>query len=688
MRGFLVLHPNRSSFLIHKLYSLATTYNLQPTTCNLQPSTAMKLPALVLAIAIIQTIQGQTYFLNGDAQAIGNDCYQLTAATFTQSGTVWYADQINLEEPFNLEFLMNFGGLDAGGADGICFVIQTVGTSAIGISGGGLGYLSFGTSLGIEFDTYQNTESGDLFEDHIAIQINGNIDHASVNNIAGPVAADLNDPNIEDAEDHVVRIAWNPTTQTIDVYFDCVFRLSGTIDLINDVFSGENEVYWGFTAATGGSYNDQTVCLQENILTQTEETTICNGASITLNAGASIDNSYTWSPTTFLDNPQSGAPVCTATNNTTYTVSFNNLCNVPTVLTFDVLVEDLAVSVNTPDIINCINEESAIQANLNLDLDATFTWSINNQVIATGENVDAFNAQTPGSYSVAVDVLGVCTDEQSFEVEADFTEYDVLIEDHPELNCLNETVSLQGNYDGSGASVQWLLNNTPLTGASQNSFVANEPGMYSFITIHPISGCSAQDSTFLTSNFTTPIVTAGDQDSLTCVFPSIPIANIFVESQNDFSVSWTTIDGQLDGNTSSIYAYASAPGTYTITVQDNTSGCTAEASAFVGTAATYDLDLSSLTFPNVISANGDSKNERWQPFLRDYPAADLSSIFEDYNLVIYNRWGQIVFQSKSYNDAFRAKELPESVYYYSLEFNSPCGKGKSGEAQGYIEVLR
>ena len=648
----------------------------------------MKFVLLFVLTGLFHCAQGQTYFLNGDAQAIGDDCYQLTSATFTQSGTVWYADQINLEEPFNLEFLMNFGDLDGGGADGICFVLQTVGTAAIGIDGGGLGYLNFGTSLGIEFDTYQNTDSGDLFEDHIAIQINGNINHNNVNNIAGPVVADANDPNIEDAEDHVVRIAWNPTTQTIDVYFDCVYRLSGTIDLINDIFGGNNEVYWGFTAATGGAYNNQTVCLQENILTQSEETTICTGASITLNAGASIDDTYAWSPTEFLDNPQSGAPLCSAMENTSYTVSFNNLCNVPTVLTFNVLVEDLIVSIEEPEVINCVNEVSAIQSDLNLDFDAVYTWTLNNQTIATGENLDSFTAEEPGMYSVNVDVLGVCFDTQTFEVESDFTEYTVSIEDSPELNCINETVPLQANYDGSGANVEWLLNDSPIAGANQNSFTANEPGIYTFIADHPISGCSSQDSTVVTSNYTTPVVTAGDQDSLTCVFPSIPIANIIVESENEYSVSWTTIDGQLDGNTNTIYAYASAPGTYSITAQDNISGCTAEASVFVGTAATYDLDLSSLTFPNVITANGDSKNERWQPFLRDYPAADLSSIFENYTLLIYNRWGQVVFESKSYNAAFSAKDLVDSVYYYSLEFDSPCGNGKSGEAHGYIEVLR
>jgi hypothetical protein len=108
--------------------------------------------------------------LNGSAIALGDDCYQLTPALNTQNGTVWYSDQIDLTQPFDLLFYMNYGSIDDNGADGICFVLQTVGTNAIGESGGGMGYLNFGTSLGIEFDTWQNGESGDLVQDHMAIE--------------------------------------------------------------------------------------------------------------------------------------------------------------------------------------------------------------------------------------------------------------------------------------------------------------------------------------------------------------------------------------------------------------------------------------------------------------------------------------------------------------------------------------
>jgi|688.fasta_scaffold32644_2 hypothetical protein len=644
---------------------------------------------LFLALLIWNgSLKSQTYFLNGDAEAIGNDCYQLTGLATTENGTVWYADQINLEEPFDLQFLMNFGNLDATGADGICFVLQTVGTSAIGVDGGGMGYLNFGTSLGIEFDTWQNGEYSDIFEDHIAIQINGNISHNSASNISGPVQADALDANIEDGDDHVVRIVWNPDDQIIQIYFDCVFRLSGTIDMVNEIFGGNNLVYWGFTAATGGSFNNQTVCLQENILNQTENLTICTGASIPLVAGSSIDGIYTWTPETYLDDPESGAPICNAPVSTQYSVSFNDLCNVPTTLNFNVNVEDLEVSVSAPGVINCINESTDINTQLNLNLDGNYTWSLNDAPVANGNNLDTFTADEPGQYSVEVNVQDVCFAETNFEITSDFTVFTADAGPDLALNCFNEQVTLNGNYNGNNGIVIWLLNGIPVSEGNQNTVTTDEPGTYTFNVAHPVSGCASQDEVQITSDYSTPSVSAGPQDSLTCIFPTVQIQNIQIDSENEFNVSWTTGDGTIAGNPANANTFVSSAGTYTITVQDAVSGCSDQTSVNVGTAASYDVDLSSLTFPNIITANGDSKNERWLPFLPGEPSTDLNSIFEVFALTVYNRWGKVIFESNSYISAFNGNELEEGVYYYTLQYSTNCDNGKSGEIAGYVQLVR
>ncbi len=277
------------------------------------------------------------YVTNGNAAFLGGDCYQITPDLNWQNGTVWNSNQIDLLEDFSMQFILNLG-LSDGGADGVVFVLQRIGTSAIGVGGGGMGYSSFGTSLGIEFDTFQNPEYNDPSYDHVAIEKNGDVDHISANLIAGPVQMSPFNIDTEDGLDHVVQIVWNATTMTIQLYFDCQLILQTNIDVINSIFSGENMVYWGFTGATGLNSNLQKLCVQPNAVV-TGNIPICPGGSALLQAGASSTNVYNWTPVTWLDNPAIANPTAFPDTTTTYSVSTLDLCGALT--TTQVMVEVL-----------------------------------------------------------------------------------------------------------------------------------------------------------------------------------------------------------------------------------------------------------------------------------------------------------------------------------------------------------
>jgi gliding motility-associated-like protein/uncharacterized repeat protein (TIGR01451 family) len=81
--------------------------------------------------------------------------------------------------------------------------------------------------------------------------------------------------------------------------------------------------------------------------------------------------------------------------------------------------------------------------------------------------------------------------------------------------------------------------------------------------------------------------------------------------------------------------------------------------------------------PNVITPNGDGKNDKFiiTGILR-YPN---SSLF------IYNRWGNMVYQSKNYQNEWTGDSLNEGTYYYILKLNTPTGERSY---KGWIELLR
>ncbi|WP_185096823.1 Calx-beta domain-containing protein [Chitinophaga barathri] len=72
-----------------------------------------------------------------------------------------------------------------------------------------------------------------------------------------------------------------------------------------------------------------------------------------------------------------------------------------------------------------------------------------------------------------------------------------------------------------------------------------------------------------------------------------------------------------------------------------------------------------LSFPNVITPNGDGKNERLIiGGLEKYPGSRIQ---------VFNRWGGQVYRSNDYRNDWNGSDLNESTYYYILEVKRPDG---------------
>ena len=192
------------------------------------------------------------------ADAVYNESdssFLLTPELGDMKGMVWFKKRVDLTESFSVTADLNFGDLNSSGADGIAFVMQPLSIDQ-GSSGGGIGYAGITPSVAVEFDTWFNSENTDPFSnDHAAITYNGDVS-AHLNSV------DLN--NIEDGNWHPVKIEWNPNLNTLKVTFDGVVIITHTKDIINEIFGSSPYVYFGFTAATGGSVNNQSVKISES----------------------------------------------------------------------------------------------------------------------------------------------------------------------------------------------------------------------------------------------------------------------------------------------------------------------------------------------------------------------------------------------------------------------------------------
>ncbi len=417
-----------------------------------------------------------------------------------QNGTVWYANQLDLSHPFTLEFMMNFGSIDVNGADGMVFVLQTVGTNAIGITGAGMGFQGFDPSFGIEFDTFSNPEFSDLTSDHVAFLRDGVIDHTSADNLAGPIQASVSNNNIEDGSDHIVKITWNPQTLLIELYFDCVLRLSENFDLVNSIFGGNTEVFWGFTGATGFYYNAQTVCLQEYFFGESVDTVICAGESIQLAASGNPAGIFSWLPASNIDDASSQTPIVTPSTTTNYCYTYTDLCNENFTDCIEITVEEFPIANAGNDTVYCQGNTVLLNAEIIGEWD-NLQWTTSSGNIISGQNSLTPEVSAEGDYILSTETAGaacVATDEVTV-VENNLP--DVASND-PVQFCPGQSFSL--NAGANWDEVIWFDN------SSSNTFMSDQQGIFTYTVF--INGCYS-DGFFEVTETNLPVIDLGpDQE--------------------------------------------------------------------------------------------------------------------------------------------------------------------------------
>ncbi len=535
-----------------------------------------KIVFLLFALTWTTTVYCQVYFLNGNAQAIGNDCYQLTSSAGNQNGTVWYGNMINLVEDFDITFKMYLGNQDVNGADGICFVLQNIGTSAIGVSGGGMGYQSFTTSLGIEFDTWQNTDSSDPTYDHIAIEKNGVVNHAAPESIGGPVQMDANDVNTEDNTDHVVEIKWDASAHIIQVYFDCIFRLEATIDIANEIFNGQSYVNWGFTAATGGAVNTQRVCLQPDILASASDVQACPGTSVQINAGPNLTGVYNWSPAATLSDPTIVNPIASPDTTTTYSVTFTNLCGAVQTTTITIHVEPLVIDIPATALLQCADTLATINTTSNFT-SLHYNWTTVDGTILGTDTLSLMNTNVSGTYIVEANYHNQCFDSDTVVVSADYSDFVLSVNYDSLLTCYDPTLTFVASSTINGTQYAWTTSGGQITGNANlaNLTIANI-GTYT-VAAYYNANCNDTHSIVVTADQNIPVLTPSNDNTITCFEPTLTM--VVNSNATNMSYDWgPNINNPPAQNNWSV----TAAGNYNVTATNTDNGCSAVQNFTIG----------------------------------------------------------------------------------------------------------
>jgi gliding motility-associated-like protein len=243
-------------------------------------------------------------------------------------------------------------------------------------------------------------------------------------------------------------------------------------------------------------------------------------------------------------------------------------------------------------------------------------------------------------------------------------------------------LSVNFNYTGlNSPSLLWDLGNgTTSTSNSVNTNYTN-PGCFNVVlTATNIDGC-----------LSTTIV-----NNAVCTYPN-PIADFLVSpteldlfnstsqminlSVNGNTYFWSFGDGSVSNNMNPLHNFPSAPGIYPITlITTSVDGC--KDTSYYNITVNDNLII---YIPNTFTPDGDEYNNSWLPV--------FTSGFDpnDFNLFIYNRWGETIWESKDPNEAwdgtYKGVKCQDGVYVYKIIY----GDKKTGEKSmitGHINSIR
>lgn len=526
---------------------IKTARILDVCLCTLNTNKALLLPKMkkpiLLFTMLISSIVSftQEYSINGDAIENSQDCFQMTEAVNGQLSSFFANEQIDLNEPFEFIFELNFG-FNPGGADGMVFILQNHGTDYLGVSGGGIGFENGQTtqSLGIEFDTFLNPEREDLSADHIGIISQASTSHIAPTGLTPAVQMSATTIDVEDGQDHLAKVYWDPVSQIISVDFDCVFRTSANVDLIQDVFGGNSLVYWGFSSSTGGLNNAQSLCYLKTLEADFPEDCLEPGP-VVMTAAGSEASIYSWSPSTTPVSTNNQTVIVDLIETTDYIVTSTDICDGSMITdTITLVVNDLEISVSS-DIIDCYSDSILLFGTSNQNTDIEYSWSSSGGMIVFGN--DSLNAigMGQGQYTFTVlDTINGCTRSADYIAPTDFTTPSLFADVDGLLSCINPEVQIQV-FDFlalNDYSYEWITENGNIVNENDSVINVNLQSNYTSIVTYNLTGCSD----------TIDIWVENDPDfSVPLEFVEIPnVITPNADQQNDELKAFLSIDPSFD----------------------------------------------------------------------------------------------------------------------------------------------
>ena len=325
-------------------------------------------------------------------------------------------------------------------------------------------------------------------------------------------------------------------------------------------------------------------------------------------------------------------------------------------------IPDYNYSLNPTSGLSCVGATADINGTV-IPSGTTIVWS--GPGIVAGQGTGNITINTPGAYSIQMTDPGTgCSATEVVQMDPP-TQINIVSATIQGITCAGANNGSISVTTDNSANVSYLW--SPNIGSS--AIVNNlSPGNYSVIVSN--EDLCTDDTSFVLTEPDPIVVSMVDSVGSECGEANGSLTVTALGGQGGFSYSWN------NGNTGATNSEIDA-GNYTVTVTD-ASGCSI--------SGTFDLGCTQLipiVVPQLITPNGDGKNDTWIiQNIEQYP---------EIKVWVYNRWGNLVYQSQPYQNDWNGYyteggnvdgPLPASTYFYLID----TMKKSQDPYKGYLEI--
>ncbi len=321
----------------------------------------------------------------------------------------------------------------------------------------------------------------------------------------------------------------------------------------------------------------------------------------------------------------------------------------------------------------CSNDSTKVEYQGTASAAATTNWFFDggNKLLGNGLNPHFLQWSNAGTYIISLDVTenGCTSYPDTAKVivyqspVVDFTAIDTSVCDSFAVDFTSIPSAMQSYF--------WTFGD-PLSGGADTSdiqnpsYTYNAPGSYS-VSLSVISNDGCPGGMLHNSMINvSPVPIADYITDPPISYSNNPVINFYDKSSSDVNYWEWDFGDVLSGiynysNNQNPYHIYQTKGTYfTQLVVKNQWGCsdTAFNQAVIENGPTFFI-------PDAFTPNGDGLNDLFTPIGTDF-------IEDSYQIIIYERWGSIVFESNDYNHQWNGKhyktyeEIPDGVFSYII----------------------